>query len=159
MKTQGTELYTIDPDTGELIDIGCITSIDGIDTQIEQNEVTCLQDLVRRYEAGLATPGTANFGIYTDPSDATHVRLHQLKVEGRTLQWAVGWSDATGTAPSVTGTSEGDYDFDLPDERSWLRFEGFMNSYPFSFQQNASVQSNIGIQISGDPELIPASAT
>lgn len=156
MKTQGTELYTIDPDDGSLITVGCITSIDGIDTQIEQNEVTCLQDLVRRYEAGLATPGTATFGIYTDPGDATHVRLHQLKVAGTTLKWAVGWSDGTGIPPTTTGTSAGDYDFVLPNSRSWLTFEGFMNSYPFSFQANASVQSNIGIQVTGEPELIPA---
>lgn len=156
MKTQGTELYTIDPANGALIVVGCITSIDGIDTSIEQNEVTCLQDLVRRYEAGLATPGAATFGIYTDPSDATHVRLHQLKVAGTTLKWAVGWSDGTGIPPTVVGSSAGDYDFTLPNNRSWLTFEGFMNSYPFSFAQNTSVQSNIGIQISGEPELIPA---
>jgi hypothetical protein len=159
MKTQGTELYTIDPEDGTIIDIGCVTSIDGIDTTIEQNEVTCLQDLVRRYEAGLATPGAATFGIYTNPRDASHIRLHQLKVLGTTLHWAVGWSDGTGTAPTVTGTSEGDYDFDLPDTRSWITFDGFMNSYPFSFQQNTSVQSNIGIQVSGEPVLVPATST
>ena len=156
MKTQGTELYAIDPATGDVIVVGCITSIDGIDVQVEQNEVTCLQDLVRRYEAGLGTPGTATFGIYTNPQDATHVLLHQLKVAGTSLKWSVGWSDGTGTPPTVSGTSGGDYDFILPNSRSWLTFEGFMNSYPFSFQQNTSVQSNIGIQVSGEPLLVPA---
>jgi hypothetical protein len=158
MKTQGTELYTIDPADGSLIVVGCVTSIDGIDVQVEQNEITCLQDLVRRYEAGLGTPGTATFGIYTNPQDPTHVRLHELKVEGATLQWAVGFSDGTGVDPTVSGTSAGDYDFTLPDNRSWIKFEGFMNSFPFSFQQNTSVQSNIGIQVSGEPELIPATS-
>ena len=156
MKTQGTELYTIDPATGDIVVIGCITSIDGIDVQVEQNEVTCLQDLTRRYEAGLGTPGTATFGIYTNPGDATHVLLHALKVAGTSLKWAVGWSDGTGTDPTVSGSSSGDYDFVLPNSRSWLTFEGFMNSYPFSFAANTSVQSNIGIQVSGEPELIPA---
>ena len=33
MKTQGTELYAIDPDNGALIVVGCPTSIDGIDTE------------------------------------------------------------------------------------------------------------------------------
>lgn len=156
MKTQGTELYAIDPENGALIVVGCVTSIDGIDVQVEQNEVTCLQDLVRRYEAGLGTPGTANFGIYTDPQDPTHIRLHQLKVAGETLQWAVGWSDGTGIDPTVGGSSAGDYAFVLPNNRSWLTFEGFMNSFPFSFQQNSSVQSNVGIQVSGEPTLTPA---
>jgi len=152
MKAQGTELYAIDPSDDSIIVIGCITSIDGIDVSVEQNEVTCLQDLVRRYEAGLGTPGTATFGIYTDPTDASHIRLHQLKTAGTTLKWAVGWSDATGTPP--TADSAGD--FVLGTTRSWLTFEGFMNSFPFSFQQNASVQSNIGIQVSGEPVWTPA---
>jgi hypothetical protein len=156
MKTQGTELYVIDPVDGSVIVVGCITSIDGIDTTVEQNEVTCLQDLARRYEAGLATPGAATFGIYFDPSDATHVRLHQLKVAGTELEWAVGFSDGTGTPPTVSGTTAEAYEFILPSSRSWITFDGFMNSYPFSFAQNASVQSNIGIQISGEPLLTPA---
>jgi len=156
MKTQGTELYAIDPADGSLIAVGCVTSIDGIDVQVEQNEVTCLEDLVRRYEAGLGTPGTASFGIYTNPADPTHVRLHQLKVAGTSLKWAVGWSDGTGIDPTVDGTSVGDYDFNLPSSRSWITFEGFMNSFPFSFQQNASVQSNVGIQVSGEPVLVAA---
>ncbi|MEO8466241.1 MAG: phage tail tube protein [Gammaproteobacteria bacterium] len=160
MKAQGTELYVLDPgddDTAaSVLAIGCITSIDGIDVQIEQNEVTCLQELTRRYEAGLGTPGTASFGIYTDPTDPSHVRLHQLKVGGTQLKWAVGWSDKTGTPPTLD--SGGD-DFDLPDTRSWITFEGFMNSFPFSFAQNATVQSAIGVQVSGEPQLIPRSAS
>lgn len=159
MRAQGTELYTIDPDGNALLVVGCITQIDGVDVQIEQREVTCLQELTRRYEAGLGTPGTANFGIYTNPKDPSHVRLHQLKVAGTQLRWAIGWSDNTGVPPSVGVDTNGDGDFDLPQNRSWLVFEGFMNSFPFSFAQNESVQSNIGIQVSGDPQLIPASAT
>ncbi len=79
MKTQGTDLYVIDPDDGTVITVGCPTSIDGIDTSIEQLETTCLNSLARTYEAGLATPGTATFGINVDPKDASHLRLHQLK--------------------------------------------------------------------------------
>lgn len=160
MKAQGTELYVIDPDDNSLIPIDCITSIDGLDTQIEQNEVTCLQDLTRRYEAGLGTPGTATFGIYTNPFEfPAHVRLHQLKTAGATLRWAVGWSDGTGIAPSVVPDSDGAGEFDLPDTRTWITFEGFMNSFPFSFQQNSSVQSSIGIQVSGEPVLVPRTVT
>lgn len=150
IKTQGTDLYVIDPDNGELIEVGCVTSIDGIDTTVEQVETTCLNDLARSYIAGLATPGSATFGINTDTSDESHVRLHQLKIAGTTLQWAVGWSDGTA-APTV---DTGD-DFVLPTSRSWITFEGFMNSYPFSFQQNSVVQSTVGIQVSGEPVLVP----
>jgi hypothetical protein len=150
VKTQGTDLYAIDPADNSLLVVGCVTSIDGIDTPIDQVETTCLQDTARSYIAGLATPGTATFGINTDPSDAAHVRLHQLKVAGETIQWAIGWAD--GTADPTADTNG---QFNLPTTRSWITFEGFMNSYPFSFQQNSVVQSTIGIQVSGEPVLVP----
>lgn len=148
IETQGTKLYVIDPDDESLIEVGCVTSIDGVDTTTEQIETTCLEDTARTYTSGLATPGSATFGINTDTSDATHVRLHALKVRGDTLQWVVGWSDGT-TDPTVDSAGA----FNLPTSRSWLQFSGFMSSYPFSFQQNAVVQSTIGIQISGEPQL------
>jgi len=111
-----------------------------------------LGDTARSYEAGLATPGTATFGINFDPQDPSHIRLHQLKVAGVTLKWAIGWSEAPGVPPTVDTAG----DFELPDSRTWLTFNGFMNAFPFSFQQNSVVQSNVGIQISGDPVLVPA---
>lgn len=155
--TQGTEMYTIDPADGSVLKAGCVTSIDGVDTTVEQVETTCLEALTRTYIAGLATPGSATFGINFDPADASHVRLHQLKVLGTSLKWAIGFSDGTGTPPTVTADSNGDDVFTLPSGRSWLTFEGFMNSYPFNFALNSVVQSTVGIQISGEPELTPAS--
>lgn len=157
MKTQGTDLYAIDPDDGSLIVVGCPTAIDGIDTTVEQLETTCLGSAARTYEAGLATPGTASFTINVDPKDPSHARLHQLKVAGKSLLWAVGWSEDPQKDPQVGTDSNGDYVFDpLPTSRSWIIFEGFMNSFPFSFAVNASVTSQVGIQVSGEPVLIGA---
>lgn len=159
MKTQGTQLYTIDPEDGSLIKVTCVTSIDGIDSTIEQIETTCLEGQSRTYDSGLATPGAATFGIQVNPKDGSHVRLHQLKTAGVTLQWAIGWSDGIDIEPSIVQDSNGDYGFDVPETRSWIVFEGFMNSYPFSFALNAVVSSTVGIQVSGDPVLVPASAS
>lgn len=158
VKTQGTDLFAIDPDTGTLIDVGCITSISGIDTSIEQVETTCLNDTARSYIAGLGTPGTATFGIQTDPQDQNHIRLLELKNAGTTLKWAIGWSDGTA-APTVGADSGGDDEFVLPPTRSWLTFEGYMNSFPFEFALNSVVASNVGIQVSGDPVLVPKSSS
>lgn len=151
IKTQGTQLYAIDPADKSLLTVSCVTSIDGIDSQLDQNETTCLEDLDRTYEAGLGTPGTVSFGIQTDTSNPAHVRLHQLKQAGTSLQWALGWSDGVDVAPTVDSSG----DFNLPTSRSWIRFEGYMNSFPFSFQQNARVTSNVSIQMSGKEVLIP----
>jgi len=139
-------LYTIDPDTDTVLVVGCVINIDGIDTTLEQLETTCLESPARTYIAGLATPGAASFQINFDPADASHVRLHELKVAGTTLEWAVGFSDGTAT-PTVDSNAN----FNLPTTRSWINFDGFMNSYPFTFALNAVVTSTVGIQISGEP--------
>lgn len=152
LKTQGTMLYTIDPADDSVLVVGCVISIDGIDTTIEQVETTCLEASARTYIAGLATPGSATFGINFDPADASHVRLHQLKVAGTTLQWAVGMADGTA-APTVFVDSQGDGTFVFPTTRTYIEFEGFMNSYPFTFALNSVVQSTVGIQVSGEPTL------
>lgn len=149
IKTQGTYLYAIDPADDSIIDVACITSIEGVDTTNEQIETTCLQALARTYLSGLATPGQASFGLNFDTSEATHNRLHALKVAGTTLDWAIGFADAT-TAPTVdTGGT-----FDLATTRSWIRFQGFMTNFPFSFAQNSVIQTTVNIQISGEPQLI-----
>lgn len=158
IKTQGSQLFAIDPSDDSVLTIDCVISIDGIDTTLEQIETTCLEAAARTYVAGLATPSTATFGINVDPSSASHVRLHQLKVAGTDLKWALGWSDGpldSSGSPTALPTVDSSGDFDLPTSRSWIAFEGFMNSYPFSFAQNAVVTSNVGIQISGEPVFIP----
>jgi hypothetical protein len=151
IKTQGTRLYAIDPADDSVITVGCITSLDGIDTTNEQIETTCLSDQARTYLSGLATPGAATFEINFDTTDATHTRLHELKVAGTTLLWAVGFSDGTA-APTVDSSGT----WDLGTSRSWIRFEGFMTNFPFAFAQNSVITSSVGIQISGEPEVIAA---
>lgn len=149
IKTQGTYLYAIDPDDESIINVACIESIDGVDTTNEQIETTCLQALARTYVSGLATPGQASFGLRFDTAEASHMRLHALKVLGTTLNWAIGFSDGTAAATVDTGGT-----FDLATSRSWIRFQGFMTNFPFSFAQNSIVSTTVSIQVSGEPELI-----
>lgn len=149
IKTQGTYLYAIDPDDESIINVACIESIDGVDTTNEQIETTCLQALARTYVSGLATPGQASFGLRFDTQEASHMRLHALKVLGTTLNWAIGFSDGTAAATVDTGGT-----FDLATSRSWIRFQGFMTNFPFSFAQNSIVSTTVSIQVSGEPELI-----
>jgi len=239
INTQGTELFALDPADNSILDVGCFTSLDGIDTSIAQIDVTCTKSKAREYEAGLAEPGSASFGLNIDPQSPGHLRLHELKKAGTKLKWAVGWSDGfnfdTGTgipplvgtpgalaalvlnsagtgyttAPTVAITGGGgtgatataqvsagkvtgftitnpgtgytsaptvaltggagtgataravvedEIDFDLPTTRTWLTFEGYMNSFPFTFGLGDVVKSTVGIQVSGDPVLVPKSA-
>lgn len=149
-KTQGTELYFIDPDTFAVTKVGCVTALTGLTASRDQIETTCLDSDARTYEAGMATPGAAQFTINFDTGDASHVRLHELYVDGTTLDWALGWSDGTGIAPTSDSTA-----FDAPATRSWILFEGFISDLPFDFALNAVVTSNVAIQVSGFPTLVP----
>lgn len=148
IKTQGTQLYFIDPADDSVVTVGCVTSIDGLTVTNEQVETTCLESDARTYLSGLGTPGTATFGINFDTSDASHTRLHELWAAGTSLYWAIGWSDGTAAPTADSGGT-----WDLGTSRSWIRFDGFMTDFPFNFAQNAVVQSTIGIQISGRPEV------
>ena len=152
VKTQGTQLYFIDPEGGDVVTVGCVTAITGLTAARDQIETTCLDSLAREYVAGMATPGAAQFTINFDPADASHVRLHELYVEGTTLDWALGWSD--GTAAPTSDSSA----FTLGATRSWITFEGFISDLPFDFALNAVVSSNVSIQVSGFPVLTPATA-
>lgn len=158
MRTAGSNLYFLDPDDCEVVEVGCPTNFTGLDSTVDQLEVTCISDTARRYEAGLATPGTATFTISLDPQDESHVRLLELKKSGTSVQWAFGFSESPGTAPTSTTDSDGDCVFVLPTARSWVTFEGFVNSFPIDAPLAGVYTANVGIQVSGDPDMIPASS-
>ena len=147
IKTQGTELYFIDPDTFAVTKVGCVTAINGLTAARDQIETTCLDSDARTYEAGMATPGAAQFGINFDTGDASHVRLHELYREGVKVDWAIGWSDGTD-APVSDSTA-----FTLPATRSWIEFNGYISDLPFDFALNTVVTSNVSIQVSDFPVL------
>lgn len=153
VKTQGSDLYFVDPHDDSVVKVGCVTSVSGINAARDQIEVTCLDSPARMYVAGLASPGTATFAINFDPQDDSHIRVHELYVSGESLNWALGWSDGT-VAP--TADSEGEF---VPNAaRSWITFSGYVQDFPFDVALNAVVQSNVSIQVSDFPTVIPASS-
>lgn len=146
LKTQGTQLYAIDPASdGDLIIVGCVTSISGLSFTRDQIEITCLEATARTYEPGMVNPGTAQFGINFDPTDATHVRLHELFTANTTLKWAVGLADGT-SAPTIDSLE----DFVLPTSRTWITFDAYISDFPFEFALNDVVKSTLSLQISGN---------
>lgn len=152
VRTQGTELWFIDPATGTPTKVGCVTTLSGLTAARDQIETTCLDSEARTYEAGMATPGAAQFGINFDPSDASHVRLHELYVAGTSIDWALGWSDGTVAPGSDTSG------FTFPAARTWISFNGYVSDLPFDFALNAVVASTVSVQVSDFPTLIPRTA-
>lgn len=149
VKTQGTMLYFLDPDDNSVNRVACPTTITGLTAARDQIETTCLDSEGRTYEAGMPTPGQASFGINADPSEASHIRLHELYRAGTKFDWALGWSD--GTAPPTADTN---LTFNLPTSRTWIVFNGYVADFPFDFALNAVVSSTISVQVSDFPQWI-----
>ena len=153
IKTQGTELYFIDPYDDSVNKVGCVTGISGIDGQRDEIDVTCLDSPARVFEAGLINPGNATFNINFDTKDESHVRLEELYVAGDKLNWAIGWSDGTA-AP----TADSDGDVVAAAARSWITFNGYVSNLPDDFALNSVVTSQVSVKMSGLRQLIPATA-
>ena len=153
--TQGTQVYFIDPETEMEMVVECATAFNPGGNPADQLETTCLEDDARTYLPGLRTPGQASLTVNADPDNESHYRLYELSQENPppTLQWAIGWSDGE-SAPATTTDSSGATVFDLPDDRTWYVFDGYIADFPFDFQLNSVVTSDISIQRSGGAELI-----
>jgi hypothetical protein len=159
LKTARTSLYFIDPaaeSAGDaIVEVGCVTNLTGIEAGRDQLESTCMADSARSYEPGLATPGAATFTINFDPSDESHLRIYELWLEGTTLQWAVGLSDGPPYPAALIPPTPGSAGFDLPTERSWITFEGYIANVPMDLALNALVTASVTIQMSGFPLVVP----
>jgi len=154
LKTQGSQLYIIDPDASggpEILTVECATSITGISASRDQIETTCLESPARTYEAGLAAPGSMSVTVSFDPTNESHVRLHELYTAGTKFDAALGLSDGTA-APTL----DTDGEFVLPTTRSWLlMLDTFVQDYPFDLALNTVITSNMSLQLSGFPTVFP----
>lgn len=160
IKTLRSSLYYIDPDENEVVTVGCVTSLTGIEASRDQLETTCLEDSARSYEAGLGTPGTKTFTINFDPADASHVRVYNLWRAGTKVIWALGLGDGPAApAALVPPTYASDGGFNLPDTRSWITYEGYVSNVPLDLSLNAMLTANVSVQISDFPTLVERTAT
>ena len=149
-KTQGTQLFIIDNDaTGgpEVLTVQCAISISGIGGAREQIAVTCLDDVARAYESGLITPGAMSVTIQADSRNASHIRLHELYVAGTKFDAAIGWGNGTAV-PTIDSAG----DFEFATTRDYLEMKDtYIADFPFSFDLNAVVTSEVSFQLSGLP--------
>ena len=63
----------------------------------------------------------------------------------------------TGTGATATATL-GDYSFVLPNSRTWFTMGGYISDFPFDFQTNALVESEVSIRRTGGARWIKKAA-
>ena len=147
--TQGTHVFFINPNGGtpEVVQLKKVTTLNPGSAPATQIDETTLEDLLyMQYRSGLRDPGQGSMGIRVDPTEASHITLHELSETSPppTIKWAIGWSD--GTEPP---TLDVDDSLVLPTTRTWCVFDAYVADFPFDFQGNTVVATEVGIQRAG----------
>lgn len=163
VKTQGTQLFMLYPtrEAGEVTydvrAVECMNSFDGGGNPADQIVIECLEASSREYLKGMRSPGQATFTIDADPRNDSHINLHEAAESDDemfdNILFALGWSDgprdADGAQTSVPTVNSAGDDFELPTDRTWFVFDGYVVDFPFDFQSNTTVKTNVQIQRSG----------
>lgn len=148
VNAQGTQLYFADPDSeGEIIEVDCLTSLDGLSAPLGEEDTSCLADLGSTVEPTIFQAGSATFTVRFDPSVASHIRLFEIHRAKQKLKWAVGFSDGLDIAPSSV---DSDGDLVVPGTRTWLLFTGYISEFPWSFALGTKVTNNLTIRTDGE---------
>lgn len=147
--TQGTHVYFIDPNGGTpaVVQLTKVTALNPGTAPATQIDETTLADLLyMQYRSGLRDPGQGSLSLNVDPEEASHITLHELSETSPppTLKWAIGWSDGTD-APTIGVDDE----FELPNTRTWCTFEAYVGDFPFDFQGNTIVATEVTLQRAG----------
>lgn len=154
VKTQGTQIYFVDPADSTIHELDCPTGLTIPGVTRDQLEELCLNspDGIRTYKSGAGTPGVVTVSANFDPGSDSHVRLLELQDSGDVVEWIVGLSDGT-SAPTVD--TAGKIVVPPPTTRSWFYFEGYVSDAPIDAQTNAFYTVEFSIQMSGPRVAFP----
>lgn len=141
VKTQGTSLFLIDG--GVVVKFACPTGITGLGGATDQIDTTCLGDIERTYQSGLANPGTVSVPFNFDPTQASHQSLFALKEAGTVVPWMICLSDGT-SEPTVSGGA-----FVAPTLRTSAEFDAYVSDVNIDVATNEVVRGTLTLQRSG----------
>lgn len=164
-RTQGTSIWfaalsLTEPTKYELVKVECAKNFKpGTDSK-GKIETTCLdEEDGKQYMSGggLREYGTATFDIDADPKKASHKRLYNLEQADATVEWVVGWAGETkGLVKLVVPTIDVDTGvITLPATRSWTKFNGYVDSFPFDSDADSVVKTTVSIVRKSKVDWIP----
>lgn len=156
--TKGTQIYFIDPDNDSVVEVTGVETFNPGGAPADQIETTTLTSVAKEFMRGMRTPGQASLDILADPTNSSHLRLHELALDDtiESVPFAIGWSDGT-TAPSYD--SDGGFDLSLDSDgystlRTFFTFDAYVADFPFDFSVNSVVKSSVSLQRTGTAEWI-----
>lgn len=146
LKTQGTELFFVN--NGAVVKLACPTGITGLGGAADQIEVTCLDTTEdKEYRRGLGNPGQVSVPFNFIPSETSHQVLFDLKDAGTTINWMIGFSDAT-TDPTLDSNDN----FVAPAARTCALFTAYVADVNIDVATNEIVRGTLTLQRSGTVE-------
>lgn len=150
IKTQGTELYFVDPNGASnlnLIKVDCPTGIQGIGSGAKDTiDTTCLDTVGDRESVtGLGTPSPVSAAINFIPSSPAHHALMALKASGDKVDWIMALSDGTAQPTLVAGEI-------VPPAsplRTSVTFEASVSEFTIDVATNEIVRGTLNLLRSG----------
>ena len=132
IKSNGTQVYAV---IGEaVVRFSCPKAFSFGEDSFSKLDATCLDSDTKDYERGLRDPGEGSIQIDLDDENASHMQLIQLADSGEKVEWHVG-SSHSKTAPTYEAVAG----IDLPEDRIWWSFEGYINPAAPTTEQDALV--------------------
>lgn len=148
VKTQGTELFTVDAlssSVAAVLKMACPTGITGLGGAADQIETTCLDATVdREYTRGLGNPGQVSVPFNFIPTNASHQFLTDLRDAGDVVEWMVCLSDGTND-PTLNSADE----LVAPAGRTSIKFSAYIADLNFDIATNEIVRGTMTLQRSG----------
>lgn len=151
VKTQGTELYTVDAlssSVAAVLKFACPTGVTGLGGPADNIETTCLDALDdKEYVGGLGNPGQMSIPFNFIPRNGSHQILFDLKDSRVVLPWLVGLSDGYGQAPTLN--SDEDLVPPAAPNRTSVKFRAYVSDVNIDIATNEIVRGTLTLQRSG----------
>lgn len=148
LKTQGTELFTVDEisaTVAKVLKFACPTGITGLGGAADQLEDTCLDNTTdKTFKRGLGNPGQVSVPFNFIPTNASHQVLFDLMDAGDTTEWMICLSD--GTSPPTLNTND---QLVFPSSRTSLKFSAYVSDINIDIATNEIVRGTLTLQRSG----------
>lgn len=156
IRSQGTKLFFVDPDSGLPVSVTCATGISGLGGAADQIDTTCLDNTTdRTYERGLGNPGQVTVPFNIHEGDVSHETLFALQASGETIGWRIYASSLGVAVPTVDSAGLLEPVSGVPS----LGFEGYVSDVTVDIASNDIWKGTLVIQRSGsiDADLGTAS--
>lgn len=120
IKAQDTQVFAVVD--GAVVRFSCPKAFTFGEDSFSKIDATCLDSDTKDYERGLRDPGEGSIQIDLDDENASHLQLIQLADSGEKVMWYVG-SSHSKTPPTYDAVAG----IELPKDRIWWSFEGYLN--------------------------------